>query len=139
MGDIFYSTGRGLLTAGLFGGVAAVLAGVVTSLFAGPALLAAGIAGGLFGLFGAAGAAIDAGTSGRGDWRGAWLGGLPVAAALSFGLPAIESLSWEQPLPEKDAVTQSFNAAGTLLPSAASTVLANNDTKLKKGEKNYGL
>lgn len=121
MGDIFDSIGRGILTAGLLGGVAAVLVGVVTSLFAGPALLAAGIAGGVFGLLGAAGAALDASTSGRGDWRGAWVGGLPVVAALSFGLPAIESLSWEQPVQEKNAVTQSFNDVRAPLQQSALT------------------
>lgn len=112
MRDILYSTWRGALTAGIFGVAGAVIAGGVTALFSGPVALAAGIAGGLFGLFGAAGAALDAATAGRGDYRGAWLGGVPVAAALAFGIPAVSGPSSAPPPQEPAAITETFNAAG---------------------------
>lgn len=112
--EIMYSTWHGIALAGVFGGAGALVVGGITALFSGPVALAAGIGAGVFGLLlGAGGAAVSAGTSHRGDYRGAWLGGIPATAALAIGIPVMFSSPIETPQKTPAPLTQPFNDVST--------------------------
>ena len=110
-----YGLRDGAATAGILGCFGAVVAGGVTALFAGPVALAAAIGAAVFGVFGAAGSALGAATSGTGNWKASWVGGLPATALLAFGTyTAADSLITQRtsPMPPA-ALSVSFNPKST--------------------------
>ncbi|MEZ0226333.1 MAG: hypothetical protein ACAH83_17385 [Alphaproteobacteria bacterium] len=124
MADFIKGMFTGAMGAGICGVMGAAVVGGVTALFAGPVGLAAAVGAGLFGLFGAAMGAVACGTSpGAGDWRGNWVAGLPLTAALAYGAYAACAPAAPQNEPPKNppAVSVIFNdrATGSEAPAVA--------------------
>lgn len=115
MAGFLHSFKNGVVFAGSYGAVGALVFAGVTALVGGPVVTVAAIGAGLFGLFGTAMSAVNDGTNGQGgDYRGSWASGLPatalmVAGLLAFGAdkPAAET----KPLPSPTSLTQSFKNA----------------------------
>ncbi|MDD9900941.1 MAG: hypothetical protein OXT65_08180 [Alphaproteobacteria bacterium] len=78
---------HGAFSAGIIGVIGAAAVGGIVTLFSGPVIPAAAVAGGVFGLLGTALSSLDSATSGARDSGAPWLTGITVAAALAFGIP----------------------------------------------------
>lgn len=114
MRNFLHSLWHGAALAAIFGGVGALVVGGVTALFSGPTAVMAAIGAGLLGLFGAGGSAVDASTSGRGDWRASWLSGVPMTALLAYGVyTGLDNKPPPAAAPQQAVVSRAFNAGSS--------------------------
>jgi hypothetical protein len=113
--DFFRSLYYSPACVGIMGIIGGLIVGGMTALFSGPVAVAAAVGAGLFGVFGAALAALDTGTSGQGHCGVTWAVGLPAAALLAFGVYSALANSPHQTMPPKQttALSQTIDLSRT--------------------------